>query len=147
MAEQTPFYQTVVEPTYDALPQYNVVEDEGIDPKMLFGVLSYIISVIAIIIIITFVYVGQIQRQQETIVGLNAPYTELVNQEMHAKEMLNEYKVVDTNAGKYRVPLDVVMKKMADQGRVDAAAASKVVEEAKAITPVATPAPAKPTVH
>lgn len=133
MAQETPFYETVVEPVYAGLPEYNEVETEGINRQLVMNLITYVVVAVATVIIVVYAYIGQLHKWEAERIGADAPYTVQVEEGLRVQHKLDEYNTVDATAGKYQVPVADVMKQMVADARTQTV-------ETVAAKPVATPA-------
>jgi hypothetical protein len=79
------------------------------------GISASIIAVVLVAVAILFGWFGQVSQSAEDVVSQQQQYREIQRAEMEATQQLQQYGVIDEEAGTYRMPIDRAMDLIATE--------------------------------
>ncbi|WP_103019964.1 hypothetical protein [Salinibacter altiplanensis] len=88
---------------------------EGVAATQIMGVSASIITVVLVAIAILFGWFGQVTQSEERASAKRMQYRDIKQAEMEAAQQLQQYGVVDEEAGTYRIPIDRAMDLVATE--------------------------------
>ncbi len=88
---------------------------EGVAASQIMGISASIIVVVLVAVAILFGWFEQVSQNKERAVGERQQYRNLRQAEMEATQRLQQYGVVDEEAGIYRIPIDRAMDLIATE--------------------------------
>jgi hypothetical protein len=88
---------------------------EGVAASQIMGISASIIAVVLVAVAILFGWFGQVSQSAEDVVSQQQQYREIQRAEMEATQQLQQYGVIDEEAGTYRMPIDRAMDLIATE--------------------------------
>jgi len=88
---------------------------EGVAASQIMGISASIITVVLVAVAILFGWFGQVSQNAKETVAEQQQYREIQQAEMEAAQQLQQYGVVDEEAGTYRIPIDRAMDLIATE--------------------------------
>ncbi|MEF8816198.1 MAG: hypothetical protein V5A20_06235 [Salinibacter sp.] len=88
---------------------------EGVAASQIMGISASIITVVLVAVAILFGWFGQVSQSQERTAAERTQYRDIQQAETEAAQQLQQYGVVDEEAGTYRIPIDRAMDLIATE--------------------------------
>lgn len=88
---------------------------EGVAASQIIGISASIIAVVLVAVAILFGWFGQVSQSAKDTAVQQQKYREIQQAEMEATQQLQQYGVIDEEAGTYRMPIDRAMDLIATE--------------------------------
>ncbi|MFW5955440.1 MAG: hypothetical protein ACOCSK_01725 [Rhodothermales bacterium] len=91
------------------------VANEGIEAKQIIGLILAVIVALILIVVIVFTYASVATQTERRAAEARGEYPELVENQRAARELLERYEIIDSEEGRYRIPIDRAMELIVDE--------------------------------